>query len=76
MKRKKADASFYGSATVGTKGQMVIPVRLRKDSNIRTGDTLIFISTPGQQGFVVMKAESMLRLKKEFERLQKQLVKK
>lgn len=65
---------FYGSATVGTKGQIVIPAKLRKDSNIKSGDTLIFIGKSGREGFGVMKPEGLLRLQKEFESLQKQLV--
>lgn len=76
MEKKKIDATFYGSAIVGAKGQIVIPAKLRKDSNIRPGDTLIFIGTSGQEGFGVVKAEAMLRLKKEFERLQTQLIEK
>lgn len=74
MKKKEVEGMFYGSATVGTKGQIVIPAKLRKDSNIKPGDTLIFICKSGREGFGVMKPEGLLRLQKEFESLQKQLV--
>ncbi len=73
-KKEEFGGMFYGSATVGTKGQIVIPVKLRKDSNIKPGDTLIFIGKLGQEGFGVMKPETLLRMQKEFERLQKQVI--
>ncbi|MBA7595002.1 hypothetical protein ES703_01961 [subsurface metagenome] len=73
-KKEEVEGMFYGSATVGTKGQIVIPAKLRKDSNIKPGDTLIFICKSGREGFGVMKPERLLRLQKEFESLQKQLV--
>jgi len=73
-KKEEFEGMFYGSATVGTKGQIVIPAKLRKDSNIKPGDTLIFIGKSGREGFGVMKPEVLLRWKKEFERLQKQLI--
>jgi len=73
-KKEEFGAKFYGSATVGTKGQIVIPAKLRKDSNIKPGDTLIFISGPKGEVFGVMKPEVLLRMQKEFERLRKQLI--
>jgi len=76
MKEKEEfGIKFYGSATVGTKGQIVIPVKLRKYSNIKPGDTLMFIGEPRGGGFGVMKPEMLLRAQKAFERLQKQFEK-
>lgn len=72
-KKEEFGVKFHGSATVGTKGQIVIPAKLRKDSNIKPGDTLIFIGGSRGEGFGVMKPEMLLRAQKEFERLQKQL---
>ncbi|HDI13123.1 MAG TPA: AbrB/MazE/SpoVT family DNA-binding domain-containing protein [Hadesarchaea archaeon] len=73
---KRTEAVFYGSATVGTKGQVVIPSKLRRDSDIRPGDSLIFVGIPEQDGFAVIKPEALLRLRKKFEKLQKQLTEK
>ncbi len=73
-KKEEFKDMFYGSATVGTKGQIVIPAKLRRDSDIKPGDTLIFISRPRHGGFHVMKPEELLRLRKEFERLQGQVI--
>lgn len=32
---------FYGSATIGEKGQIVIPVEARKDLNLNSGEKLL-----------------------------------
>lgn len=34
---------FYGSTTVGTKGQIVLPAKLRKELKIAAGDKLIVL---------------------------------
>ncbi len=34
---------FYGSTTVGTKGQMVLPAKLRKELKISAGDKLVVL---------------------------------
>jgi AbrB family looped-hinge helix DNA binding protein len=73
-KKEEFEGMFYGSATVGTKGQVVIPAKLRKDFKIKPGDALVFIGRT-KHGFHIMKPEELLRLQKEFEKLQK-LVKK
>jgi AbrB family looped-hinge helix DNA binding protein len=74
-KKEEFDAKFYGSATVGTKGQIVIPAKLRKYFNIKQGDTLMFICGPGGEGFGVVKPEALLHIQKKLERLQKQIEK-
>ncbi len=40
------DKKLYGTATVGTKGQIVIPVDARDDLNIHVGDRLYVIGSP------------------------------
>lgn len=35
--------SFYGSATVGSKGQIVIPQEAREEMGIKTGDKLVVL---------------------------------
>jgi AbrB family looped-hinge helix DNA binding protein len=37
---------FYGKVSVGTKGQIVIPVEVRRMMNIRPGGNLIIMSGP------------------------------
>jgi AbrB family looped-hinge helix DNA binding protein len=33
--------TFYGSTTVGERGQIVLPIKLRKDLDINKGDKLL-----------------------------------
>lgn len=40
------DKKLYGTATVGTKGQIVIPVDAREELNIHVGDRLYVIGSP------------------------------
>jgi len=43
----------YGVATVGERGQVVIPAQVRKLYNIKTGDRLIVVAKPdGPIGFI------------------------
>jgi AbrB family looped-hinge helix DNA binding protein len=37
---------FYGSTTVGERGQIVLPVKLRNDLKISKGDKLLVIVDP------------------------------
>lgn len=39
------DKKLYGTATVGTKGQVVIPVEAREKLNIHVGDKLYVIGS-------------------------------
>ncbi|MEO8105205.1 MAG: AbrB/MazE/SpoVT family DNA-binding domain-containing protein [Candidatus Saccharibacteria bacterium] len=50
---------FYGSATVGTKGQIVIPVEARADLNIKEGDKVIVVRAPHGGGLMVLKADML-----------------
>jgi AbrB family looped-hinge helix DNA binding protein len=38
--------AFYGSTTVGERGQIVLPVKLRKDFKINKGDKLLVMVDP------------------------------
>lgn len=41
MKKKKNDEQFYGTTTLGEKGQVVIPAEARKSMGIKKGDKLL-----------------------------------
>jgi len=49
---------LYGTATIGTKGQVVIPADAREDLGLKAGDRLYVISA-GEAGVVFLK-EDML----------------
>lgn len=41
MKNKKNGEQFYGTTTLGEKGQVVIPAQARKSMGIKKGDKLL-----------------------------------
>ena len=53
------EANFYGSVTVGERGQIVIPVEARQKLEIRAGDKLLIFSGLRGDGLSVMKAEQV-----------------
>lgn len=48
---------IWGAATVGTKGQVVIPVEAREALDIKVGDKLIVVGNPTRKGIAFVKAE-------------------
>lgn len=51
---EQVSSPFYGVATVGTKGQIVIPAEAREDMNINPGDKVIVVGRKdGKQGGVI-----------------------
>lgn len=50
---------LYGTATVGTKGQIVIPADAREQLGITTGDRLYVVGIPGKGALGLLK-EDML----------------
>jgi AbrB family looped-hinge helix DNA binding protein len=53
---------LYGTATVGTKGQVVIPANAREELNVQAGDRLYVVGSP-ESGFLgLLKEESLERM--------------
>lgn len=50
---------LYGTTTVGTKGQLVIPILAREELGINTGDKLYVLGSPKQGIAVLMQEEKM-----------------
>jgi AbrB family looped-hinge helix DNA binding protein len=48
---------FYGSATIGSKGQLVIPAEARESVGFKEGDKVIVIKAPFGEGLLVLKTE-------------------
>ena len=71
--KKNTQTMLYGSGTVGSKGQIVIPIKFREHFNISQGDTLIFMGKPNDEGIIIMKPEEMLSIQKDFEAFQRKL---
>jgi len=49
----------FGSTTVGSRGQVVIPANARKELGIDTGDTLLVFKMPHAQGVILLKTDAV-----------------
>ncbi|MCL2474827.1 MAG: AbrB/MazE/SpoVT family DNA-binding domain-containing protein [Chloroflexi bacterium] len=56
---------LFSSAVINAHGQIVIPVKFRKQYNIQEGDTLILLGNPEQNGFGVMTSAGMSEVQKQ-----------
>ncbi|MBV6459007.1 MAG: hypothetical protein HONBIEJF_02146 [Fimbriimonadaceae bacterium] len=67
---------FYGSVTVGERGQIVIPAEARSELSIEPGDKLIVMRHPIHAGLMVFKLEGVRAYLNDFaeqlERLESQ----
>lgn len=52
------DEAFYGSVTVGERGQIVIPAEARVEMGIQQGDKLLIMKHPAHHGLMIFKIES------------------
>lgn len=49
---------FYGSVTVGERGQIVVPAEARAEMGIQPGDKLLIMKHPAHHGLVAFKIDS------------------
>lgn len=63
------DEAFYGSVTVGERGQIVIPSEARAAMGIQQGDKLLIMKHPAHHGLMVFKIESARAFLDEFSAL-------
>jgi bifunctional DNA-binding transcriptional regulator/antitoxin component of YhaV-PrlF toxin-antitoxin module len=63
------DRFVMGSAKVGARGQIVLPLNVRKAFDIVPGETLIVMSRPGPGGHAItlMKSSSLARMLEHIE---------
>jgi len=60
--KTKGDApKFYGSAVVGERGQIVIPIEARRALDIAPGEKLIILGGFHENGLMIIKTKSMLQ---------------
>lgn len=55
-----APPKFYGSTTIGERGQMVIPAEARRDFQITPSTKLLVFGSPQGGGLMVIKAEFVI----------------
>ncbi len=51
--------NFYGTATVGTKGQIVIPAEARAELQLKEGDKLVVLRGPRAGSLIVFRVDSI-----------------
>lgn len=56
------DKKLYGTATVGTKGQVVIPADAREEIGIKTGDRLYVVGSTSKKFVGFIKEEQLRQL--------------
>lgn len=59
MKPISLEENFFGSATVGERGQVVIPADARKKYDINPGDKVLVIGHPSAKGMLICKLDAM-----------------
>lgn len=62
----KFDEAFYGSATVGDRGQVVIPAEARQELGIEPGDKILFMHHPIHKGLMIFKIDAVKEFVDEF----------
>ena len=50
---------FYGTVTVGERGQIVIPAKARRDYGIDNGDQLLIMGHPDKKGIMIMRSDAL-----------------
>ena len=69
---KESNSDFLlGSAVINAHGQIVIPIKFRKQYNIQEGDTLILLGNPDQSGFGIMTSAGMPEVQKQLQAMGK-----
>lgn len=53
------DKCFFGSVTVGERGQIVIPAEARAELGMMPGDKLVIMKHPHHNGLLVAKLDGM-----------------
>lgn len=53
---------FFGSATVGERGQVVLPIELRKKIQLQPGDKLIVMGTLGDNLILLLKSDFLINI--------------
>jgi AbrB family looped-hinge helix DNA binding protein len=60
--------AFYGSSTVGERGQIVIPAEARAEMGIGPGDKLLIMRHPVYKGLMLCKIEAVREFLDEFQK--------
>ena len=64
---------YFTTVTVGKKGQIIIPAKLRKELSIAPEEQLVILSGPHQECFMVLKTQSFIERQEKFKKLTEQI---
>lgn len=64
----KCEDAFYGSVTVGERGQIVIPAEARAALDFQPGDKLLVMRHPVHHGLMIFKFDAVREFIAEMER--------
>ncbi len=67
--RKSVSECFYGSVTIGERGQVVIPAEARQELGFKPGDKVLVMQHPEVAGLILCKIDTMRELMNEFEKI-------
>jgi len=67
------DIKFYGSVTVGERGQVALPVDLRRAQGINSGDKLLVLGRDEKDaaGVFLMKADMLSKMMERFKGIER-----
>jgi AbrB family looped-hinge helix DNA binding protein len=65
-KGRSFDDAFYGSATVGERGQIVIPAEARAELGLSPGDKVLIMRHPIHKGLMMFQLDSVKEFLDEF----------
>ena len=57
--KRGIDEMFYGTVTVGERGQIVIPAEARNEYDISAGEKLLVFANPTHPGLVLVRMSGM-----------------
>lgn len=66
MKNLNTSDCFYGAATIGERGQIVIPAEARTELGFQPGDKVLIMRHPVHEGIVVFKIEAIREFLNDF----------
>src|SRR5215217_3168913 len=61
------DDHFFGSVTIGERGQVVIPVEARKRFNLEPGDRLLVMGDPSKRSIMLCQIDTLREFMNSFQ---------
>ena len=69
MSAEEIEAVFYGVATVGERGQIVIPAKARRQLGVQPGDKLLVLGHPSGRALTIARVADFLRFAEQMRQI-------